>query len=445
MINTHIARAANETQSSLDYPTAKAYSEIRGEYMMNSLRNLSAASVSTARKTNSDIYRAGTNGIGTYSSALEGMVLQEWVSLTQVFTPEEHGRMCLSTCQSPVREFSRTLRELDKHIKENIITDCYLAFEILDIVDGLLARLRPKVNVLEQPIKDAVKPIRETAKSSLQRLLQDVKARVQNLNILPPDGAAALVTSETVTELQALTAYMRPLSSILASVGENGWSLPSSPTASTHSAPSLKSLDLGGDSNELFSHFAADMLEELLKALESRARLLHKTGSMQGVFMSNNVAVIDRMIRSSELQSLLTGVAPKIDQWRKRSVQKYLDAWKEPSSQLLDVQYTARSYRPPSGGTNDSAAILKSLGSKEKDAIKEKFKNFNTSFDDLVAKHKGYKMEKDVRAQLTREVQGIIEPLYGRFWDRYHDIDKGKGKYVKYDRAQLANTLAGMA
>ena len=412
---------------------------------MNSLRNLAAASVNTARKTNANIYRAGTNGIGTYSTALEGMVLQEWASLTQVFEPEDHGRMCLSTWQVPVREFSRTLRDLDKHIKENIITDCYLAFEILDIVEGLLARLRPKVNMLEQPIRDAVKPIRETAKSSLQRLMEDAKGRVQNLSILPPDGAASPVTGEIVSELQALATYMRPLSSVLASVGEKGWSLPSSPTASMHSAPSLKSLDLGGDGNELFAHYAADMVEELLKALESRARLLHKTGSMQGVFMCNNVAVIDRMIRSSELQPLLAGMTAKVDQWRKKSVQKYLDAWKEPSSQLLDVQYTARSQRPASSGTTDSAAIVKSLGSKEKDAIKEKFKNFNTSFDDLVSKHKGYKMEKDVRAQLSREVQAVIEPLYGRFWDRYHDIDKGKGKYVKYDKSQLASTLASMA
>lgn len=445
MINIHVARAVNEaSQASLDYPTSKAYSEIRGEYIMNSLRNLAAASVATARKTNTDLYRAGTNGIGTYSTALEGMVLSEWTNITQVFAPDEHGRICLSACQSSVREYSRTLRDLDKHIKENIVTDCYLAFEIIDIVEGLLGRLRQRVTVLEQPLRDAVKPIRDTAKSSLQRLLEDAKARVQNVAILPPDGGAVPVTTEILSELQALSAYMRPLSPILTSLGEKGWSLPSSPTASTHSVPSLKSLDFSGDANDLFAMYAGDMLEEMLKALESRARLLHKTGSLQGVFMSNNVAIIDRMIQTSELQTLLIVVRPRLDSWRKKATAKYLEVWKEPSSQLLDVQYTARQ-RPPSGSPADSAAIVKSLGSKEKDAIKEKFKNFNTSFDDLVAKHKSYKMEKEVRAMLSREVQAIIEPLYGRFWDRYHEVDKGKGKYVKYDKQQLASTLAGMA
>ena len=445
MINTHVARASIETsQSAVNYPTAKAFSEVRGEYIMTSLRNLAAASVATARKTNADIYRAGTNGIGTYSTALEGMVLAEWNGITQVFAQDEQSRVCLSTCQSAVREYSRTLRDLDKHIKENIVTDCFLAFEIIDIVEALLGRMRSKVTVLEQPLRDAVKPIRDTAKSSLQRLLDDAKVRVQNTNVLPQDGAAIAATSDILSVLQTLSSYMRPLSTVLASLGEKGWSLPSSPTASTHSAPSLKSLDISGDSNELFALYAADMLEELLKALESRARLLHKTSSVQGVFMSNNVALIERAIRSPELSSQLAGVAPRVEAWRKKATQKYLDAWKEPSSQLLDVQYTARQ-RPPSGNPNDSAAIVKALGSKEKDAIKEKFKNFNASFDELVARHKTYKMEREVRATLSREVQAIIEPLYGRFWDRYHEVDKGKGKYVKYDKQTLSTTLAGLA
>jgi exocyst complex protein 7 len=32
----------------------------------------------------------------------------------------------------------------------------------------------------------------------------------------------------------------------------------------------------------------------------------------------------------------------------------------------------------------------------------------------------------------------LIEALYGRFWDRYHEIDKGKGKYVKYDKSSIS-------
>lgn len=168
--------------------------------------------------------------------------------------------------------------------------------------------------------------------------------------------------------------------------------------------------------------------------------------TMQGVFIANNVAIVDRMIQSSELEPLMGSYAVSLEKWRKTGPKMYLEAWREPSAHLLDVKYTNRDKRPQSGGaaSTDSAAIVKQLSSKDKDQIKEKFKSFNASFDDLVARYKSYKMEREVRAQLAREVQAIIEPLYGRFWDRYHEIDKGKGKYVKYDKSQLASTLASI-
>jgi exocyst complex protein 7 len=85
------------------------------------------------------------------------------------------------------------------------------------------------------------------------------------------------------------------------------------------------------------------------------------------------------------------------------------------------------------------------LTAKDKDAIKEKFKNFNTAFDDLIARHKSLRMEAEVRRGLGKDVQMFIEPLYARFWERYHEVDKGKGKYVKYDKGQLSSILASLS
>ena len=173
-----------------------------------------------------------------------------------------------------------------------------------------------------------------------------------------------------------------------------------------------------------------------------------KSKSLLGVFLANNVALIDRMIRSSDLSDVLkTGIAlGRIEQWRKKGTSAYLDSWRETCAFLMDVQYTNRGARPPSGnnGLIDSAVVVKGLNSKDKDTIKDKFKLFNASFDDLCSKHKAMAMEREVRSQLSREVHNLIEPLYARFWDRYHEIDKGKGKYVKYDKGSLAANLAAL-
>ena len=66
---------------------------------------------------------------------------------------------------------------------------------------------------------------------------------------------------------------------------------------------------------------------------------------------------------------------------------------------------------------------------------------FNASFDDLVARHKSLYMENDVKNAVAREITAMILPLYERFWDRYHEVDKGKGKVVKYSKGDLATVL----
>jgi exocyst complex protein 7 len=225
------------------------------------------------------------------------------------------------------------------------------------------------------------------------------------------------------------------------SIGDGGWKSNAASNNSSDQIPSLNSFDVSADGKQIFAHYCIDTIETLLNALDQKAKPLLKGKPTLGVFIANNATVIERMIRTSELQPLLSARMADIDKWRKNGAQMYSLAWREPSTHLLDVQYTNRGgQRPQSGSAQaiDSAAILKGLSSKDKDAIKEKFRLFNTSFDELVAKHKSLTMEKEVREMLARQVQQMIEPLYGRFWDRYHEVDKGKGKYVKYDKSGIS-------
>lgn len=370
--------------------------------------------------------------------AIEGLFVAEYDNLNYVFEREEWTFVYASTCQVPLTDFNKTLRELNGHIQKNLLTDCFLGFEICGQVRTLSMRLQKQTGALKDQIYDSVKPIRETSKLSLNKLIEDVRARSQGLVALPTDGAPVDLTQQTMRRLQEMTNYLDPLSSILASLGEGGWN-----SLSTSSSSTI--LDVGPDSLKLFAQYAADMIDALLQNLMGKARLLLKGKNLQGIFMANNVAIVTRIIHSSELANLLESYDKKLGDWRKQSTAMYLEAWREPSGYLLDVQYTNRSKERPKSSGADSAVIVKSLGSKDKDAIKEKFKNFNTSFDDLVTRHKAYSMEAEVRNELSKQVQNIIEPLYNRFYDRYKEIDKGKGKYVKYDKSELNKTLGSFA
>lgn len=396
------------------------------------------------RRATDGPYKQGTNGIGIYSNALEGFVYAEHVTIVQLFTGGQQGLALQTTCRGAMAEYSKTLRELNQYIRANLMTDCFLAFEIIDIVTAMSYRVDAKTGELKSLFIEALRPVRETAKSSLSELLEETKRKAASLNVLPPDGGPVPIVSEVMSSLAALTAYSGPLASILTSLGDGNWRFASN-TSGT--AP----LDVSPDSSTLLCHFILDVVEALMYSLETRGRNFHRTKAAQGVFLSNVFCIVDRSIRQSPELARYLGSPDsiaRIDSFRKRATSTYLDAWKETSQYLLDVQYTSRaggSARPASGGTVDSGAIVKSLNSKDKDAIKDKFKSFNASFDELVARHKSLYMEREVRSVLAREVQAVLEPLYARFWDRYHEVDKGRGKYVKYDKGALSMQLVALS
>ena len=440
-IHNHISKTFAQT-SQVDLsqtPTRRIYADVRGEYLESTLRSLMQASISTARKVQADaLYKKGTNGIGTYVQAIEGLFVAEFDNLNYIFDREEWSDVYVSTCQVSLQDFSKTLRELNGHIQKNILTDCFLGFEICGLVRTLSMRLQKQTGALKDQIYDSVKPVRETSKTSLSKMLDDTRSNTQGLIALPIDGGPVEITTQTMRRLQEMTNYLEPLSSILASLGEGGWNAASANNSST-------TLDVGPDGVKLFGSYAGDTVDTLLQNLSGKAKMLLKGKNLQGVFMANNIAIIMRIIRSSELAPLMENYSKKLADWRKQGTAMYLEAWREPSGYLLDVQYTNRTKERPTSSGADSATIIKSLSSKDKDAIKEKFKNFNTSFEDLVTRHKSYAMEPEVRNQLSKEVQNIIEPLYNRFYDRYREIDKGKGKYVKYDKSELNKALASFA
>lgn len=428
-------------------PAAQIYASVRGPYLATSMQNLAAGSINTSKRQGPDsgIYRQGTSGIGTYASGIEGIIMAEYENVSALFSREERGPVLEATCRGALSEFAKTLREINNFVKANVMNDCFLAFEIVEIVTPLSYRLESRTGELKAPLIEALRPVRETAKSSLAELLDETRRRSTSLAVLPPDGGTVPIINETMTRMISLATYSQPLSSILTSIGDGNWRT-SNPNTS---APTM---DVGADGSTLLSHYLLDTIDTLMSSLESRARGFHRTKTLQGTFLANAMAVVDRSIRTSPELSSYIGIPEhhsKLDSWRKKGPSLYLDAWRDPSSHLLDVQYTNRSSgaaaRPTSGGTVDSTAIVKALSGKDKDKIKEKFKAFNASFEELVARHKSLYMEREVRGTLAREVQAMIEPLYARFWDRYHEIDKGKGKNVKYDKGSLSavlNTLA---
>lgn len=450
-----ITSAASQIPSQIgesNNPAVTIYAETRGPYIAGSLSNLATASVTTAKRKPTDgNYRQGTNGIGVYASALEGMIMAEGENVTIIFPAIERGKAIEVACHHAFSELSSTLRELNIYVKANVITDCFLVFEILDIFTGLAYKVETKE--LKAALSDTLKPTKDTAKYCLSQLLEETRRKASAVVTLPVDASPVPQVDETINSLFSLTTYSHPLGLILTSIGQGNWQTPGT---TSHAAP----LENPMNGKALLGLYLSDVIDALLSSLDSRSRAIHRTKLSQGAFLCNIVSRVREMVNASpEVSRLIAGVSTstsstsslpassphlsRLDSWIKRGFSVYLDPWRELSSCLLDTQHTNRGGGPRASGQNgDSVAIVKSLSSKDREAIKEKFRTFNTMWEDLTARNRTLHLEPAIRDELMSEAQKLVEPMYARFCDRYHDIDKARGKYIKFPKSMVAVQLA---
>lgn len=442
-INQHMSAAIpRQNGAYAGSPMIQAYADVRGPYLKALLAGMAFQTAGQKKRRNQDEnYKPNENTIGFYTKAMQGAFLAEYQNICELFKREEWSQTFNLTTQGAIAELAQTLRTLDAYIKASLNTECFLAYETMEAVSTMSEYLVERTGELKTPFSAALKPVRETGKSSLKTLLDDMNARVQALQTIPADGAAIPITSETMNRLQSMTNFLGPLSSLMLAVGDGGWK--DSATKSSQ-GPNLDSFDVSADGIQIFINYCFDTIAKLTEGLNNRALMLAKNKSVFGVFILNNFSVIERMIKGSELKPLLES-SPRIKEFdtpKKRATDVYCKPWVECSKVLLDSVNTNRGGggRPTSGSASavDSTLILKGMNGKEREVIKDKFKAFNEAFTKLVAENKLLTMEKDVKIVLAKEARGTIEVLYGRFYERYFEIDKGRGKYIKFDKNAMA-------
>ncbi|XP_022987088.1 exocyst complex component EXO70B1-like [Cucurbita maxima] len=173
----------------------------------------------------------------------------------------------------------------------------------------------------------------------------------------------------------------------------------------------------------------------LLSSLESNLvekSKFYEDVSMQFIFLMNNILYIVKKVKDSELAQLLG------DNWlRRRSGQirqyetSYLRAsWSKVLSCLKDEGI---------GGSPSNASKV---------ALKEKFKNFNASFEEICRVQTAWKVsDTQLRDELIISVSEKVIPAYRSFLGRFRNqLESGRhsGKYIKYTPEDLENSLSDL-
>ncbi|KAJ4835217.1 hypothetical protein Tsubulata_021044 [Turnera subulata] len=168
--------------------------------------------------------------------------------------------------------------------------------------------------------------------------------------------------------------------------------------------------------------------------LEEKSRL-YEDQAMQYVFLMNNVLYIVQKVKDSDLIKILG------DQWvRRRRAQirqkanAYLRAAWGKALQCLRDEGT--------GGSSSHS------GNAARQALKDRFKNFNACFEEIYRIQTGWKVpDPQLREELRISISEKVLPAYRSFVGRYgSQLESGRnaGKYIKYAPDDLETYLTDL-
>lgn len=173
------------------------------------------------------------------------------------------------------------------------------------------------------------------------------------------------------------------------------------------------------------------LLELLEKNLEAKSKL-YKDPALTIIFLMNNLHYIVQKSKDVEVRKLVG------DDWIKRHSGKlhqyHMDyrrtAWTKVLAFLRDEGISV------SGG---------SVSGTTRNLLKERFKNFNTAFDETVKAQSSWIVsDSQLCAELQISVADLILPAYRNFLGRFQshlDVVKNRERYVKYTAEEVEDHI----
>lgn len=406
------------------------YKEKVSNYVLSSVSPLAK---STRPKPSKGPYEKGSNAIHVYTAALKGLLWAESENLQNLFPdkPKLQGHYFEEIVKLAVADFISIVDNLNDHIKRNMSTDSLITFEVIECIGQIMTTVQSISKQTPNNLSEAMKRMQTTAQEVFTDFLRHIETRINNMQTLPAETGVCDATVDIMSRMGRLSEYKNSALMSISNSSIHSW-IPSNPKpqwASILASPGPTS----GDPLELLSAYFSDAIDAIVLILETRAKYTGKKNSQVGLFMLTNIALIERYVTKSEIYKILgASGADRIDRLKKRAYNLFLEQWKAAASHLMDTTVI----KPGN----------KQLSSKDREAIKEKFKTFNSEFDFLIQQHKNYKIsDKQLNENLVKEIS-FISPLYHRFYDRHcgGDFSKNVDKYIKYDKPQFDEKIESL-
>ncbi|GLJ15821.1 hypothetical protein SUGI_0260940 [Cryptomeria japonica] len=313
-------------------------------------------------------------------------------------------------------------------------------FRILDMYE-CLSDLLPDINSIFSDECSVSTSIRVEALGILRRLGEAVKGTfVEFENAIQretsrtpiPGGAVHPLTRYVMNYIRFLFDYTDTLKHLIANEGKEKEKGDAKRRISNDFLDSSED-DCQGDS--LSSSPLAHRLLSITLLLESNLdgkSKLYKDLSLSHLFLMNNVHYIVQKVKSSELRTLLGDdwLRKHSGQVRQHATNYQRAAWNKVLSCLRD----------------EGISIAGNFSNKvSKDALKERFKSFNSAFEDVYRNQTAWLVPNpQLREELRISIAEKLLPAYRSFTGRFRShLESGRHaeRYMKYTAEDLENYL----
>lgn len=417
----------NDNEKSID----NIFIDTRSKMITDSMAFLEPFTKHT-KKNDKVPYEKGSNGILNYTEAYLGFISNEYALLEDIHKGSEFMLPTFhKIIQRSVENYARVVKDILDAIQNKLASDGLLVFELIDSLTKVLSMLRSKSRETYPSLQANLEACRNTARSLFKELLKFTEQRVNSLVSLPQDNGISEVTVEVMSKARKFSEYRNDALSVMTGMKAGSWiPQPKPQWLSTFSSISQTTAIDDSDPKQLLSSFFSDVIDALIVSLELKANQFIKKKQTIGYFLITNITLVEQIVSRSEMKNILDSVGfARMEKLKKRALNSFLTGWKQVASYLLDVN------------------VVGKLSSKDREAIKEKFRNFNSEFDELVKSYKAYNItDPSLKKFLSKEIS-FISPLYKRFYDKHSsgDFTKHTDKYIKYNKVEFDKILDSLA
>lgn len=395
------------------------------------------------------MYEKGTNGITNYAEAYSRLLIAEVTNAQQLFDNDEKMSVFYfeEISNLSLSEFVTLANKINDHVTRNITTDSALSFELLDAITKVINLIQKFLSRVPARLTQALQNCQATTQIVFKDFIKYIETRVDNAqpNVIVENGISD-ATVDIMTRMKRLSVYKNTALVAIGSMTAGSWFGPTKPrwySTYTSGSGGFSQDRINGNSIELLSAFFSDCIDALFVSLEMRAKGMQKKTTQVGFFLLTNLALIEHYVTSSDIYKVLgSSGADRLEKLRKRGVDMFLEGWKSAAALLMDVTFVKGGGNSGGGGGSSKSG----LSSKDREAIKEKFRTFNMEFENLVKTHRGYNITNQaLRQTLAKEVR-FISPLYHRYYDKHSggDFSKHVEKYIKYNKQEFDKILESL-